>query len=83
MALPLTSPPATLCILRLSAVGDICHTLPVVRTLQQVWPETKLTWIIGKLESTLVGDIPGIEFIIFDKTKGFRAYRELRQQMRG
>jgi len=82
MALPLTSPPATLCILRLSAVGDICHTIPIVRTLQQMWPETKLTWIIGKLESTLVGDIPGIEFIIFDKAKGFHAYRELRQQMK-
>jgi heptosyltransferase I len=83
MALPLTSPPATLCILRLSAVGDVCHTLPIVRTLQQVWPDTKLTWIIGKLEHTLVGDIPGIEFIIFEKAKGFHAYRELRQQMKG
>lgn len=83
MALPLTSPPATLCILRLSAVGDICHTLPIVRTLQHVWPETKLTWIIGKLEHTLVGDISGIEFIIFDKTKGFQAYRNLYQQMKG
>ena len=82
MALPLTSPPATLCILRLSAVGDICHTLPIVRTLQQVWPDTKLTWIIGKLEYSLVGDIPGIEFIIFDKAKGFQAYRKLRQQMK-
>ena len=83
MALPLTSPPATLCILRLSAVGDICHSLPVVRTLQHVWPDTKLTWIIGKLEHSLVGDIPGIEFIIFDKAKGFHAYRELRQDMKG
>jgi len=83
MALPLTSPPATLCILRLSAVGDICHTLPIVRTLQRVWPDTKLTWIIGKLEHSLVGDIPGIEFIIFDKAKGFHAYRGLYQQMRG
>ena len=83
MALPLTLPPASLCILRMSAVGDICHTLPIIRTLQQVWPDTKLTWIIGKLEYTLIGDIPGIEFIIFDKAKGFRAYRELRQQMKG
>ena len=83
MALPLTSPPATLCILRLSAVGDICHTLPIVRTLQQVWPDTKLTWMIGKLEHSLIGDIPGIEFIIFDKAKGFQAYRELHKQMKG
>ena len=83
MALPLTSPPASLCILRLSAVGDICHTLPIIRTLQQAWPDTRLTWIIGKLEHSLVGDISGIEFIIFDKAKGFKAYRGLRQQMKG
>ncbi len=83
MTLPLTSQPSSLCILRLSAVGDICHTLPIVRTLQQVWPDTKLSWIIGKLEYSLVGDIPGIEFIIFDKAKGFQAYRDLRHQMKG
>ena len=83
MTLPLTSPPTSLCILRMSAVGDICHTLPIIRTLQQVWPDTKLTWIIGKPEHTLIGDIPGIEFIIFDKAKGFEAYRELRKQMKG
>lgn len=83
MTLPLTTPPTSLCILRMSAVGDICHTLPIVRTLQQVWPDTKLTWIIGKLEYSLVGDIPGIEFIIFDKAKGFEAYRELLKQMKG
>lgn len=83
MALPLTSPPDSVCILRLSAVGDICHTLPIVRTLQHVWPDTKLTWLIGKLEHTLIGDIPDIEFIIFDKAEGLQAYRDLRQQMHG
>ena len=76
-------PPSSVCILRLSAVGDVCHTLPVLRTLQTAWPETRFTWIIGKLEATLVGDIPGIEFIIFDKSKGLRAYRELRHALRG
>jgi heptosyltransferase I len=69
--------------LRLSAVGDITHTLPVVRTLQAHWPETKLTWIIGKLEHTLVSDIPGIEFIVFDKSRGWRAYWQLYQTLRG
>ena len=81
--IPNNTPPACVCILRLSAVGDVCHTLPVVRTLQTAWPETRFTWIIGKLEATLVGDIPGIEFIIFDKSKGLRAYRELRHTLRG
>jgi heptosyltransferase I len=82
MSLPFQSAPKHLCILRLSAVGDICHTVPVVRAIQARWPQTRLTWIIGKLEASLVGDIPGIEFIIFDKAQGWRAYLELRRELR-
>lgn len=82
MALPITNPPRNICLLRLSALGDICHTLPIVRTLQKKWPETKLTWIIGKLEHQLVCDIPDIEFIVFDKSQGLSAYKHLRCQMR-
>lgn len=80
--LPCDPPPATVCLLRLSAVGDVCHTLPVLRTLQAAWPGTRFTWIIGKLEATLLGDIPGVEFIIFDKSHGRRARRQLRQALR-
>lgn len=76
-------PPARVCILRLSAVGDVCHTLPVVRSLQAAWSQARYTWIIGKLEASLVGDIPGIEFIIFDKSKGLAAYRELKRRLHG
>lgn len=75
--------PRSLCVMRLSAIGDVCHTLPVVRTLQDQWPETHITWIVGRLEHSLLGDIPGIEFIPFDKRGGIAAYRQLRQQLRG
>jgi len=83
MALPFTVAPNSLCILRLSAVGDICHTLPVVRTIQTHWPRTNITWIIGKLEASLVQDIPGIQFIIFDKSRGVKAYLDVRNALRG
>jgi len=83
MALPLDSPPDSLCILRLSAVGDISHTLPIVRTLQAAWPNTRLTWIIGRTEYGLVYDIPGIEFITFDKSKRWRSYAGIRRALRG
>src|SRR5438309_7723133 len=59
-------PPRTLCILRLSAIGDTCHVVPVVRTLQQAWPATQLTWIIGKTEARLMSLIEGVEFITDD-----------------
>jgi len=82
MNLPLTAPPESICILRLSAVGDISHTLPVVRSIQQAWPHTRLTWIIGKSEYQLVYDIPDIEFIVFDKKAGLRAYLDVRRHLR-
>jgi len=78
-----TTPPSSICILRLSALGDVCHVLPVVRTLQDTWPSTQLTWILGKLEHKLLGHIPGIEFIVFDKNAGAQGYRDLRSQLRG
>lgn len=82
MNLPFKQPPASICILRLSAIGDICHTLPVIRTLQKHWPNTRLTWIIGKTEYALVSDIPGIQFVIFDKAKGAKAYIEIYQKLK-
>jgi heptosyltransferase I len=78
-----TTPPESICILRLSALGDVCHALPIVRTLQDAWPRTRLTWIIGKLEHKLLGHIPGIEFIVFDKKAGRAGYAALREQLRG
>lgn len=76
------SSPTSICILRLSAIGDVTHMVPVVRTIQKYWPDTELTWIIGNHEAKLVGDIPGIEFIKFDKTKGLGSYRSIARQTR-
>ena len=76
-------PPQSLCLLRTSALGDVTHVVPLVRTLQARWPQTALTWIVGKLEHKLVGDIPGVEFLIFDKGKGWRGLRDLRSALRG
>ncbi len=73
----------SLCVLRLSAIGDICHTLPVVRTLQANLPGTPITWIIGRTEAGLIGDIPGIEFITFDKRSGWSGMRAIGKQLRG
>src|SRR5437868_8488949 len=77
------SPPGSVCILRLSAIGDACHVLPVVRTLQRAWPETRFTWVIGKVEAKLLGHIPDIEFITVDKGSMLGSYRSLRAAMRG
>lgn len=73
--------PQNICILRLSAIGDICHTLPVIRTIQHQWPSTKITWIIGKVEYELIKGISDIDFIVFDKKAGFSEYLKIRSQL--
>jgi heptosyltransferase I len=74
-------PPSHLCIIRLSAIGDTCHTVPVVRAFQAAWPATKITWIIGRVEHGLMRNLPGIEFAILDKSLGWRSYLQLRGGM--
>jgi len=77
------NPPQSLCLLRTSALGDVTHVVPLVRTLQDAWPSTRLSWIVGKLEHKLVGDLPGVEFVTFDKHAGWRGLRAVRAQLAG
>jgi len=79
----LTTQPEKICVVRLSAIGDTCHALAVVRRIQDNWPGSKITWIIGKTEAQLLADIPDIEFIIFDKSKGRQAYKDVRSGLGG
>ncbi len=74
-------PPKSLCILRLSAIGDVTHMLPVIATLQQQWPDTKITWIIGTIEHQLVKSLTGIEFITFNKSNGLAEYKSLHYKL--
>lgn len=75
--------PQSLCLLRLSALGDVTHVLPLVRTLRRAWPEVALTWVIGKAEQKLLDGLPGVEFLVYDKASGIGGMRALRRALRG
>jgi heptosyltransferase I len=81
--LSFTAPPQRVCLLRLSAIGDTCHAVAALRAFQSAWPQTRFTWVIGKLEAKLMTAIlPEIEFIIFDKTAMLRELGRLRAVLR-
>jgi len=73
----------SLCLLRLSAIGDVCHAVAMVQSIQRHYPEVKITWVIGKVEAMLLQDLPNVEFVTFDKKAGLQGYRDLRQKLRG
>jgi heptosyltransferase I len=84
MTLNFKPPLRHVCLLRLSAIGDTCHALAALRAFQTAWPQTRFTWIIGRLEAKLMTAIlPEIEFITFDKSQSFRELWRLRRGLRG
>ena len=80
--LPLSTPPKNICILRLSALGDVSHVIPLVRQIQTQWPACKITWVCGKFEHKLLQLLPDINFIVFDKKAGWKAYYALWKKLR-
>jgi heptosyltransferase I len=77
-----TTPPS-ICLLRLSALGDVTHVLPLIRTLRLAWPEAPITWVIGRGEQKLLDGLPGVEFIVYDKKTGLAGMRALRRGLAG
>lgn len=74
--------PRSICLLRLSALGDVTHVLPLVHTLRAAWPEVALAWVVGKGEHRLLEGLPGVRFVEYDKRTGLQGMREVRRALR-
>lgn len=72
-----------ICILRLSAIGDVCHAVSTVQAIQRHYPNAKITWVVGKIEAMLLADLPGVELVVFDKKQGKAAYHSLKEHFKG
>ena len=79
--IPLKLPPKKLCVLRLSALGDVTHVIPLIRQIQTQWPECEITWVCGAFEYKFLKLIQGVRFIVFDKKEGFKSYLNLRKTL--
>jgi heptosyltransferase I len=73
----------SICIVRLSALGDVLMLVPLIRTLQDHFPKTQLTWIISRPAFDLVEGMEGVEFIVIDKPKKLADYWQFKKQMSG
>lgn len=77
------SKPFELCIIRLSAIGDVCHALATVNAIQKHMPNINISWVIGKVEYDLVKHIQNVEFIVYDKKDDKKSRKEVKQAFRG
>lgn len=74
--------PSSIAVLRLSALGDVVMTLPLLRTLQKAFPRSKLHWIVSRPFHAVVEGVSGVELIVIDKPRGPLSYWRLYRQMR-
>lgn len=79
----LPAAPTSACLLRLSALGDVTHVLPLVHTLQRAWPQLPIAWVIGRGEHRLLEGLPGVEFVEYDKRSGLAGMRALHRHFSG
>lgn len=51
-------------LVRLSAIGDVIHALPVLCALRERFPEAHLSWVVERTAATLLKDHPALDELI-------------------
>ncbi|MEZ5466920.1 MAG: glycosyltransferase family 9 protein [Lysobacterales bacterium] len=72
----------SVCILRLSALGDVSHVLPLVYAWRQQRPQDRLSWVLGAGEAQLLAGIEGVSLLPYRKRDGLAGMRALWRSQR-
>lgn len=72
--------PTNILIARLSSIGDIILTTPVIRSLRAAYPRAKISFLVKREFAHLVQYNPELnEVIVFDKSKGIKELFRVRK----
>ena len=80
---PIHVPPsARICIVMMSAVGDVVHALPVITALKRHDPGCHITWVLQPGPASLVRGHPDVDdIIVLDRRRGWRAFLDMRREL--
>lgn len=66
----MSSHPSSILIVRLSALGDVINTLPVLNALKTAWPDVEISWIVEPASAPIIEAQPQVDrTIILDRKK--------------
>lgn len=72
------------CIVMMSAVGDVVHVLPVLTALKRHHPGMHVTWVLQPGPAGLVRGHPMVdEIVLFERRAGLRGFLDLRRALAG
>jgi len=58
-------------IVKLSAVGDVVHTLPSLAALRKLYPDAHITWVIEEAAADLVTGHPSLDRVLVSRRKSW------------
>ncbi len=64
-------------IVKLSALGDVVHTLPVAASLRAGLPGARITWVVERHESVVLEGHPALDDVVTVDTRAWRRVRGL------
>lgn len=56
-------------IVKLSAIGDVLHTLPAANALRAHYPEARITWVVEEAAAPLVKGHPALDRVLVSRRK--------------
>ena len=58
-------------IVKLSAIGDVIHTLPSLAVLRMHYPDAHITWVIEEAAADLIVKHPHLDDVIISRRKSW------------
>ena len=56
-------------IVKLSAIGDVVHTLPSLAALRKLYPKADITWVVEEASSDIIRGHPHLDRVIISRRK--------------
>ena len=56
-------------IIKLSAIGDVIHTLPSLAALRQLYPDAHITWVVEEAAADLIKNHPYLDAVLVSRRK--------------
>lgn len=78
-----TDQPSSICLVRLSSLGDVVLVTPLIETLRKNFPDAHLTWVTSPASHELLRGLDGVDFVVLPKPRGWRDYLAFSRKMRG
>jgi heptosyltransferase-1 len=61
--------PENILIVKLSAIGDVIHTLPALNVIRDQYPQARITWLVEEAAAGLIEGHPALDRVLVSRRK--------------